>query len=128
MAGSGQLRVEELAKSIPELLTELRPLSAIKTAATFAGLLTQPALQANCLRLEALAHFSLLYCKRWEAPAKGFVRRAFDCLSEGYFGGQEDPAEDVFVALVNTPRGNWRVFEGHTRRQRVSVAADTECR
>src|SRR5258708_6100496 len=108
----GQPDVGELANSYPELLADLQPLNAVQTAATFAGLLARPELQANCLRLEALVHFAALHCMGSKAPTKGFIRRAFDRLTEGYYGMAEDPAEDLFVALVNTPNGNFRVFEG----------------
>jgi hypothetical protein len=46
------------------------------------------------------------------APAQVFVRRSFERLGNGYCGLAEDPAEGVFVTLVNTPKGNFRVFEG----------------
>ena len=107
-----QVAIEELANGYPSLLAELRPLGAVKTAAVFAGLLTRAELQANCLRLEALVHLAAAYCEGSGSPTTGFLRRAFDSVSEGYCGAQEDPSEDVFVALVNTPRGNFRVFEG----------------
>lgn len=107
-----QTTVGKLANSHSELVAEFQPLNAVQTAASFAGLLAKPELQANCLRLEALVHFAVLYCHGSKAPTKGFIRRAFDCLTEGYCGIQEDPAEDLFVALVSTPRGNFRVFEG----------------
>jgi hypothetical protein len=112
LALSSQMGMQELADSYPALLAELRPLGAVRTAAAFGGLLTRAELQANCLRLEALVHLAALHCEGSGSPTTGFVRRAFDSLSEGSCGVQEDPSEDVFVALVNTPRGNFRVFEG----------------
>lgn len=108
----GQPEIGDLANSFPELLAEFRSLNPVQTAATFAGLLARPELQANCLRLEALVHFAALHCKASKAPTKGFIRRAFDRLAEGYCGTAEDPVEDLFAALVNTPSGNFRVFEG----------------
>src|SRR5690606_24543146 len=42
----------------------------------------------------------------------GFVRAAFRALGNGVCGWREDPAEDVFVGTVRTPRGNFQVFEG----------------
>jgi hypothetical protein len=104
--------MEKIAKAHPDIIAELRKLDPIKTAATFAGLLAMPELQANCFRIEALVHLAATYCEGRMAPTKGFVRRSFERLSEGYCGRMEDPAEDVFITLVNTPRGNFRIFEG----------------
>jgi hypothetical protein len=104
--------IEALAKAHPDLIAELKKLEPIATAATFAGLLALPELQASCFRLEYLVHLAAAYCEGRMNPSRGFVRRSFEHLGGGYCGMQEDPAEDVFVALVNTPRGNFRVFEG----------------
>jgi hypothetical protein len=112
MTQLGQPSIGELANSYADLVAEFRPLNAVQTAATFAGLLSKPELQANCLRLEALVHFATLHCGGSKNPTKGFIRRSFDGLTEGYCGMAEDPAEDLFTALVNTPKGNFRVFEG----------------
>ncbi len=71
-----------------------------------------PELQANCLRIEALVHLAVAYCEGRLAPTKGFAIRSFEGLGDGYCGWMEDPAEDVFVSLVNTPQGNFRIFEG----------------
>lgn len=106
------LAIGKIAETHPEIVSELRKLHQVKTAATFAGLLTSPDLQANCFRIEALTHFAVAYCEGRSAPTRAFVRRAFDRLGTGYCGVMEDPAEDVFVTLVNTPRGNFRIFEG----------------
>lgn len=57
----GQMTLGELANGYPEVVAELRTLGGVQTAATFSGLLTHPDLQANCIRLEALIHFCLLY-------------------------------------------------------------------
>ncbi len=112
MAELAQINIEEFAGPYPDLLAEFRLLNAVQTSATFAGLLTMPGLQANCLRLEALVHFATLYCNGASVPSAEFAERAFNALSEGYCGMQEDPAEDMFAALVNTPKGNFRIFEG----------------
>jgi len=104
--------IEALAKAHPDLVAELRKLEPLATAATFGGLLAMPELQANCFRLEYLVHLASVYCEGRMDPSQGFVRRSFERLGNGYCGMQEDPAEDIFVALVNTPRGNFRVFEG----------------
>ena len=104
--------IDQIANENADLIADLRRLEPTKTAATFAGLLTLPELQANCLRIEALVHLAAAYCEGRSAPTRGFVMRSFERVGEGYCGRMEDPAEDVFLALVNTPRGNFRIFEG----------------
>src|SRR3990172_1009810 len=104
--------IDKIENENADLIADLRRLEPTKTAATFAGLLTLPELQANCLRIEALVHLAAAYCEGRSAPTRGFVMRSFERVGEGYCGRMEDPAEDVFLALVNTPRGNFRIFEG----------------
>jgi hypothetical protein len=108
----GGQTVESLAKSHPTLITGLRSLAPVATAASFAGLLTAPELQANCYRLEYLVHLAIAYCEGTAQPSQDLVQRSFKILGDGVCGMAEDPAEDVFVSLVSTPKGNFRVFEG----------------
>lgn len=106
------LTIEEIFAAHPEIIVEMRKLDPIRTAASFASLLLMPELQANCLRLEALVHLAVAYCEGHAAPTKAFVKRWFQRLGQGFCGAMEDPAEDVFVTLVNSPQGNFRILEG----------------
>src|SRR5262245_59432463 len=112
MPFAGHKTIEQVATAHPRVLTELRKKEPIRTAATFAGLLITPELQANCIRIETLIHLSVAYCDGRGIPMQGFTRRSFKSLGDGYCGMMEDPAEDVFVTLVNTSKGNFRIFEG----------------
>ncbi len=100
--------IKEIAEDYPQVIANLQQSEPVQTAATFAGLLTMLELQANCIRLEALVHLSVAYCGGLSQPTRESARSNFDRLGEGYCGRMEDPAEDEFVALVNTPRGNFR--------------------
>lgn len=102
----------EIAEELPDLVAGARGLGSVETASRFAVLLTAPELQANCIRLEAMVHLALTYCEGAATPTVQFIERSFRRLGEGYCGRMEDPSEDVFVSLVNTPYGNFRVFEG----------------
>lgn len=104
--------LRKIAEAYPDIVAELRKLHPVKTASTFAGLLTIPELQANCFRIEVLTHLAIAYCQGQTAPTRAFVQRAFEGIGTGYCGLMEDPGEDVFVTLVNTPLGNFRIFEG----------------
>lgn len=89
----------------------IRRLHPVKLAASFGGLLTQPSLQSNCLRLEALVHLSI-------ALANGPHDRTTDTIAQGFsdvgqaYGHLEDPPEDVFVGNIASKRGNYLVLEG----------------
>ncbi|MBZ5727766.1 MAG: hypothetical protein LAP87_22560, partial [Acidobacteriia bacterium] len=108
----GTPSVESLANSHPRLAKEFRNFEPVWTAASFAALLTAPELQANCYRLEYLIHLAVAYCEGKAQPTQDFVQRSFKILGDGICGMAEDPAEDVFVSLVSSSRGNFRVFEG----------------
>lgn len=96
----------------PDIVRLLGPMHPIKAAAAFAGLITQPSLQSNCLRLEALAHLCVAECHGRKTPQASTVGRAFRAIGDGRCGRAEDPAEDVFVSNVMSQRGNFRVLEG----------------
>ncbi|MFZ1974952.1 MAG: hypothetical protein WAU89_19055 [Candidatus Acidiferrales bacterium] len=108
----GSHTIGDIAKAHPEIIADFRKLDPVKTAVTFASLLAVPELQANCFRIEALIHLALAYCEGDGAPTEELIARQFEQLGHGYCGMMEDPAEDAFVALVDSPEGNFRIFEG----------------
>lgn len=106
------LPIRTLASQYSEVTDQWVNLDPLSTAATFAGLLTTPTLQSNCLRLEVLVHLALLSAKGHRTPNAQFVSQAFSTLGTGLCGQYEDPAEDVFVGSISTSQGNFRLLDG----------------
>ena len=112
LAGAGNLSLSGIADECPSLMTKFARLDPIETASTFSMLLCLPELQSNCIRLESLAHLALAHCRGQQKPPRSIFVQAFATLGRGTCGRMEDPAEDVFVTSVATPRGNYRVLLG----------------
>jgi hypothetical protein len=112
MANITLVPLRSIAAEHPPLFDRLRGYDPVRLAATIGGLLTVPELQSNCIRLEALVHLSLAMARGMRPSEVGFVSELFAALDDGVCGRCEDPAEDVFVTSVGTPRGNFRVLQG----------------
>src|ERR1700730_15953450 len=112
ISGIGNVSLAHVAKEHRSTLSALKTFHPLRLAATFAGLLTVPELQSNCVRLEALVHLSLVSGRGKRKPDNKIIARLFTEFGKGRLGLQEDPAEDVFVTLIRTARGNFRVLEG----------------
>ena len=100
-----EIRLDTLLAEQPELFERMRRCDPVKLAATFAGFLTEPALQSSSVRLEALVHLSLALANGALEMSNGDIKALFDALTDSAYGKSEDPAEDVFIGLVTTPRG-----------------------
>ncbi|TPK57426.1 MULTISPECIES: zinc chelation protein SecC [unclassified Mesorhizobium] len=112
MFGFGGMNLANVAKEHEIALGKLSQFQPVQLAAIFGGLLTQPILQANCVRLEALVHLSLAIGNGSKKPSSKVVGPIFAELGRGMTGRLEDPAEDIFVSLIVTPRGDFRLLEG----------------
>jgi hypothetical protein len=110
--GMGAVPLRPIISENEKLLRELNSFDPLRLAATFSGFLTMPELQSNCIRLEVLVHLALALGGGQRKPTDKIVARLFSKTGDGIAGRQEDPAEDVFVSLIATPRGNFRVLEG----------------
>lgn len=111
--GSGvTVGLSDLFAARPDLVRRFEQLDPIIAAATFGGLLTVPDLQANGVRVEALAHLALALGQGRQKPSEKLVAEAFRYLGQGRCGHMEDPAEDVLVGAVRSPWGNFQVLEG----------------
>lgn len=108
----GGVPLEAIAAEHPALGGQLRGFNPLKLATAYGALLTVPELQSNCLRLEALVQLGLALGAGARKPQPKHLIRWFADLGTGRCGAFEDPAEDVFVGLIATPRGNFRVLEG----------------
>jgi len=108
----GETSLASIADEHATLSRELEAFDPLKLATAFAALLTAPELQSNCLRLEALVQLGLAVGSGGRKPQPKHFVRWFADLGTGRWGAFEDPAEDVFVSRVTTPRGNFRVLEG----------------
>ena len=104
--------IGEIAEMHQDIVKELEHLDPVACAATFAGLMVLPGLQANYLRLQLLVHLAACYGSGRHHPSGPFIQRSFEGLGRGWAGPMEDPSEDVFATLVDTPTGNFRVIEG----------------
>lgn len=110
--GFGAMPLEAIAAEHRELFREIEDFDPLRLAACFGTLLTAPELQGNCGRLEVLTHLCFSLARGTRKPTEKIITRLFRVVGEGMTGRLEDPAEDVFVSLVVTPRGNFRVLEG----------------
>ena len=106
------LKIGAYAAAYPHVVAALKPLRASGVIAAVAGLLTIPDLQASCFRLEILVHLAAAFCRGRVSTKSSDIKFLYDALDEGMCGRVEDPAENVFVGLVNTSLGNFRIFEG----------------
>lgn len=95
----------------PQIAQLFLRLDRVAAAATIGGLLTQPELQANCLRLEALAHAALATCKGSRRPRRFDIESSFARAGQ-LCGHLEDPSEDTFSSIVTTRQGDFRIIEG----------------
>ena len=91
---------------------EFRRHDPVLLARSFAGLLLDPELQRNNLRIEALVHLAMAWGRGTAAPTVSEIRQAFTAMDKGPCGYLEDPPEDLFVELIRTPFGQFRVLAG----------------
>src|SRR5437867_146107 len=95
------------------LASALTTYDARATITRAAALLTVPHLQANALRLEILVHLAASKCGGHKEPRSQDLESWLnDDLGQGEIATLEDPPEDVFVSNIETPEGNFRIFEG----------------
>lgn len=103
---------EDIADAHPDVIATLAKLDPAQSATILGSLLTLPKAQANCFRIETLVHLALMAAKGRGKLSDQQVRAMFQALGDGFCGRMEDPAEDMFVGTVRTPRGNFRILEG----------------
>ncbi len=80
---------------------------------TLAGLQTEPALQANLVRLEWATRLALLHARGDREPDRDALTILLnDMLATARIPLLEDPIEDVMVEPVCTPRGEYLLLTG----------------
>lgn len=102
---------ELLKPQADRLGTTFRPYDARASIGAIGGLLTIPELQANTVRLEAIAHLAVANTNGNKKPTKQDAARWFKQVGH-VFKHMEDAAEDVFVTRVHMEGQNFRVLEG----------------
>lgn len=103
---------DSLLESHPKTSEILSNSDRVETAAIFGTMLLDERLQSNCIRLEALIHLAVAVGSGTKLATQTQLAACFNELGDGVCGRTEDPAEDVFVSLVTTSEGNFRVLEG----------------
>ena len=95
------------------LIDQVVPFHPVKSASLVSGLLTQPSLHANTIRIEMLVHilFSFATGKR-EPKVHEIIKWLNTDLGSTMLARMEDPIEDVFISNVTSEMGNTRIFEG----------------
>lgn len=118
------------SKDLKKISKFLKKYDRKSTISQLAGLLTDPKLQANSLRIETLIHLAVLHCdgkrKPGVAEIKNWINRQ---LGKTYIAHNEDPAEDVFVTNIQTHEGNRLIYEGlwELSDYYLQIAWDTIC-
>ena len=99
--------------ALQRIVGSLRKCDSKLTVAKLGGVLTEPELQANIVRLETLVHLAVAHCQGRNNPGSSEISRWLNKrLLNTQIRHLEDPVEDVFVTNVETAEGNLRVFEG----------------
>ena len=106
------VRVSEISKENKSLVADLRPYNLHATVKQFAGLLTMPDYQSQCIRIELLIRLALVHCKGKRIPTLTKCRLWFKWIGTTRSVLGEDPSEDVFVSLLEYDKTDYHVLEG----------------
>lgn len=113
LAANDAMAIGPIEARLAKLAARLEKFNKAKTLAMLGGLLTDPELHANTVRLEVLVHLVALRSNGTLRPTAAQLREWLnEILGEDYVGRQEDPPEDVFIANVVSGNGNSLMFEG----------------
>ena len=106
-------KISEVFKERLCFKRQLKIFHPIQSAAMISGLLTDPSLHANTIRIELLIHLIIAYGSGIQKvkfrQIKSWLNQK---LGSTMFSKMEDPVEDVFISNVMTKYGNARIFEG----------------
>jgi hypothetical protein len=106
-------KISVIVDEKPSLKDQLGDFDPLRSVALVAGLLTEPSLHANTIRIELVVHLLLAFAAGHRKPGRREIDRWINTdLATSVFALMEDPPEDVFVSNVGTPNGNLRIFEG----------------
>ncbi len=104
---------EEAAALSRNLLIEISQWSRGYAVNIIAGLLTEPSLHANDIRLEWLLRLVIARSDGKRKPTREQLSRVLhDYLVEARVERLEDPIEDVFCDQINTREGSYRIILG----------------
>ena len=104
--------IEEVAEDNKALIQDLAKYDKNSTIPLLAGLLTCPEYQSQCIRLEILVALALSYCRDGKKANISEAVRWFSLIDSSRCVIGEDPAEDVFVSLVQDQCGDYLLLEG----------------
>lgn len=104
---------EQSVEASPELVTEISQWGRMYAANMIAGLLTEPSLHANDIRLEWLVRLVIARSNGNRKPSQQQLSKVLNgYLADTHVDRLEDPIEDVFCDWVNTREGSYRIILG----------------
>lgn len=107
-----EISLDEATEANQNLCTDLGRFSRLQAVALLGALLTIPEYQSNCIRLELLVVLAVMHCHGQKMPNLNDVARWYSDIGKSPCVSGEDPAEDVFVTLIQTEEADYRMLEG----------------
>ncbi|WP_173200636.1 hypothetical protein [Geobacter sp. SVR] len=104
--------IEEITKENKRLIHDLSRYDPTIAVPLLASLLTLPEYQSHCMRFEVLVTLAVTHCRGRKKANISQAVRWFSLIGKSQCMLGEDPAEDVFVSLVQDSAGNYRLLEG----------------
>ena len=104
--------IDEISKKNKSLVNDLCRYDPTVAVPLLASLLTVPKYQSHCIRLEILVALAVVHCRGRKKANIGQAARWFSQIGKSQCVAGEDPAEDVFVSLVQDGNGDYRLLEG----------------
>ena len=102
----------EISQENKKLASTLKSYNIHSTVTLFAGLITLPEYQSQAIRLELLIRLALVHCRGTRKPTLENARTWFRWIGTTRSVLGEDPAEDVFVSLVQYNQRDFHMLEG----------------
>lgn len=104
--------IQEITEDNNELVRDLSTYDPTMAVPLLASLLALPDYQSQCIRLEILVALAVVHCCGRKKAHINELKRWFSQIGKSRCVGSEDPAEDVFVSLVQDDHGDYRLLEG----------------